>query len=195
MNRTLGAMVAVTLGICLAMGVAVALASQINIPLMADAHEDAGLDCEACHVDDDYDEVGMDTCLDCHGPYEHLAELTAGVHLNPHDSHYLDLDCNLCHHGHQPSEDFCSTCHEPAVSAERHIAVGVGCRACHGSGKKTAEVESDRCLSCHGPREALAEKTKDVEGDNPHGSYHDELDCTMCHASHEVYEVDCSSCH
>lgn len=197
MNRTLGAIVAVTLGVCLAMGIAVARASQVKIPLMADAHGDVGLGCEACHTDGEYDEVSMDTCLECHGPYECLAELTSGVHLNPHDSHYLDLDCNLCHHGHQASEDFCSSCHEPAVSSEKHMAVGIGCSACHGSDKKTEEVESDRCLSCHGPREVLAEKTRGIEGieGDPHAPYHDALSCTSCHAGHERHDVDCSSCH
>lgn len=184
-KRRLGA-AAVALALCVLMGMAVAIAAQPKVPLMADVHGELGLDCEACHTGGEYGEVDMDTCLECHGPYGRLAELTAGVALNPHDSHYLDPDCNLCHHGHQPAEDFCSSCHEPVVNSEKHMAVGVGCSACHGAGPKTAQVESERCLACHGPREALAA---------PHAPYHDGVSCASCHPGHTKSSAGCSTCH
>ena len=56
----------------------------------------------------------MDKCVSCHGPTEGLAQKTKEIKpTNPHTSpHYgTELDCNLCHHQHTRSEDFCGQCH------------------------------------------------------------------------------------
>lgn len=80
--------------------------------VLADRHTALGLECTACHTDGKFGEVPMEKCLECHGPYEKLAERTKDVgDMNPHNSHYIDLDCNLCHHGHKADENFCATCH------------------------------------------------------------------------------------
>lgn len=80
--------------------------------VLADRHTALGLECTDCHAGGKFGEVPMEKCLECHGPYEKLAELTKDVgDMNPHDSHYIDLDCNLCHHGHKADESFCATCH------------------------------------------------------------------------------------
>ncbi|MFZ7110919.1 MAG: cytochrome c3 family protein [Desulfatiglandales bacterium] len=52
-------------------------------------------------------------CLECHGPLRNVAEMTAAIEPNPHDSpHYgSELDCDLCHHQHKKSENFCNECH------------------------------------------------------------------------------------
>lgn len=58
--------------------------------------------------------VEAEKCLSCHGSGEKVAARTAKMKpQNPHYSaHYnADLDCNLCHHQHQKSENYCAECH------------------------------------------------------------------------------------
>jgi hypothetical protein len=78
-------------------------------------HNLAGIACTDCHVDGEFSApVDKDLCLACHGSPEDIARLTADQDPNPHDSiHYgPDLDCDLCHHIHRKSENFCNQCHE-----------------------------------------------------------------------------------
>jgi fumarate reductase flavoprotein subunit len=81
--------------------------------LLADRHVATGLTCASCHGAARPAEVALDTCLSCHGSYADVARRTAGLARNPHDSHYPGLECTTCHHGHQPFEDFCASCHGP----------------------------------------------------------------------------------
>jgi hypothetical protein len=63
-------------------------------------------------------------CLQCHGSYAQLAELTRDLKgpegsplgRNPHDSHWGPLSCGICHRMHKTSVDFCSECHGFPVS-------------------------------------------------------------------------------
>ena len=56
-------------------------------------------------------------CLECHehGSYDEVVEMTAHldeeVGANPHDSHYGEMECRLCHRMHEESEDYCAQCH------------------------------------------------------------------------------------
>lgn len=76
----------------------------------------AGMDvtCADCHGDDvQRQPVPMVKCLECHDTKD-LAEKTAAVEpTNPHENrHYgTEADCNLCHHQHRKSENFCLPCH------------------------------------------------------------------------------------
>ncbi len=81
--------------------------------LLADKHKKAGLDCESCHKENPPGKsVPAEICLGCHGgDYAKLAEQTKKVAPNPHDSHLGNAKCELCHHGHKPSEYYCATCH------------------------------------------------------------------------------------
>jgi hypothetical protein len=54
----------------------------------------------------------MDQCINCHGNYDEIAELTKDLNPNPHMSHFPDLRCTLCHKGHLPSELYCNQCHQ-----------------------------------------------------------------------------------
>jgi nitrate/TMAO reductase-like tetraheme cytochrome c subunit len=53
-------------------------------------------------------------CLECHehGSYDEVVAMTAHldeeVGANPHDSHYGEMECRLCHKMHQESEDYCA---------------------------------------------------------------------------------------
>lgn len=77
----------------------------------------AGMDvtCADCHGDENKREaVTIVTCLACHDTSA-LAEKTANVKpRNPHKNrHYgTEADCNLCHHLHEKSENFCLPCHD-----------------------------------------------------------------------------------
>ena len=76
-------------------------------------HAGAGIDCIGCHGTY-FPESGLslEDCLNCHGSYEDLAKATRGVAPNPHDSHYMDLRCTLCHKGHEDSVLYCNSCHK-----------------------------------------------------------------------------------
>jgi hypothetical protein len=79
-------------------------------------HASVGIECVQCHVNADKPEpVTMEKCLSCHGETAKLAEKTAKVKpRNPHESrHYgTEADCNLCHHQHRKSVNFCLSCHQ-----------------------------------------------------------------------------------
>lgn len=78
-------------------------------------HAEQGIDCAQCHDNVKNPEpVSMEKCLSCHGETAKLAEKTANVKPNnPHENrHYgTEADCNLCHHQHKKSENFCLPCH------------------------------------------------------------------------------------
>jgi hypothetical protein len=105
--------------------------------LLAHAHAEAGVECKDCHVTTPMDAAGeafsyvtgsyedplkerkfpMEECFVCHehGSYEEIIEMTSDleeeVGANPHDSHYGEMECYLCHKMHRPSEDYCAECH------------------------------------------------------------------------------------
>lgn len=78
-------------------------------------HQLAGVSCADCHDKTTKPAlVESARCLSCHGSGDKLAALTAKVKpQNPHRSvHYgTELDCNLCHHQHEKSENYCAECH------------------------------------------------------------------------------------
>lgn len=80
----------------------------------ADGHTSKGVPCEACHVSKEKPQMPtINNCVKCH-ELEALTAKTASVKpQNPHTSpHYQNkLECNNCHIGHEPSENFCGQCH------------------------------------------------------------------------------------
>jgi hypothetical protein len=78
-----------------------------------------GVTCAKCHGETNKPAaVEMDQCTICHDAKKLAAE-TAGLKPeNPHTSpHYsTSLDCNLCHHQHGKSENYCSQCHNFAFT-------------------------------------------------------------------------------
>jgi len=96
------------------LGWAPAEAPAAERPRLADAHKEAGLDCQACHKETPPKAAApMASCMTCHGPYDKLAERTEQVTpRNPHMSHEGELECSECHHAHKPSVDYCAQCHQ-----------------------------------------------------------------------------------
>ncbi|MBN2439542.1 MAG: cytochrome c3 family protein [Deltaproteobacteria bacterium] len=78
-------------------------------------HQLAGVTCEQCHGKTRNPQaLTLESCVACHGGTERIAEKTKDVKpKNPHTSpHYgTELDCNLCHHQHVKSENYCAQCH------------------------------------------------------------------------------------
>lgn len=78
--------------------------------------------------------------------------------------------------------------------AERHVARGTACAACHVENPPAKPVPTEQCQKCHGNYEAIAARTD--EGDiNPHQSHLGEPDCTNCHKGHSAPQLMCAQCH
>jgi len=78
----------------------------------------SGLTCVSCHADPKAPEItAADVCMGCHNP-EKVSTATATMKpANPHSSpHYgTKADCNICHHQHERSENYCLQCHNKFV--------------------------------------------------------------------------------
>ena len=82
-------------------------------PYLADRHKIAGVDCSGCHRESPpKQKAGSEVCVECHGDYAKVAERTARLDINPHDSHMGEIDCDQCHRGHQRSVLVCRQCHK-----------------------------------------------------------------------------------
>lgn len=78
------------------------------------AHLLSGLKCASCHADPKAPvATEADVCMGCHNPDKLAAKTAATKPRNPHNSpHYgKTADCNLCHHQHEKSENYCTQCH------------------------------------------------------------------------------------
>jgi len=75
-------------------------------------HAKEALACADCHkTDKPVAAAAVEVCLDCHGGYDKVAELTKAMHANPHDSHLGKMQCLKCHRVHRSSEIACLECH------------------------------------------------------------------------------------
>ncbi len=78
-----------------------------------DAHSENGLACADCHLTDTPEKKPKSsTCFDCHIDYPSVAELTAELRPNPHNSHQGELRCTYCHSPHGNEKLYCNECHE-----------------------------------------------------------------------------------
>jgi cytochrome c nitrite reductase small subunit len=108
-------------------------------PYLAHSHEELGIVCQDCHTRTaraalielmrnatrSYEiplkehRVHPEECLRCHASYTALASRTRNLKgpdgfalgRNPHDSHWGQLDCGICHKMHRASVDLCAGCH------------------------------------------------------------------------------------
>ena len=85
--------------------------------------------------------------------------------------------------------------------ADRHVAKGIQCTACHSDTKGTMKREGPKqreaCVTCHGWYDVMAKKTTPADPDeqNVHAQHDGELDCTVCHKGHKKSVNYCSQCH
>lgn len=112
-------------------------------PSLANVHREAGQECLDCHPfkvtqaasevvkyitrnhDTPLEERRMpqEECFRCHEvkTYSELARLTpitAESHLNPHESHYGELECGVCHKMHRTQVYYCAQCKDVGVMPE-----------------------------------------------------------------------------
>ncbi len=96
-------------------------------------HAQAGVGCKECHVTTPIGalkevaayvtgnyhnplpekRVDMQVCLKCHRSYASLAEQTKYLPKNPHDGHWPNLQCSMCHKSHRETVNYCVQCHDP----------------------------------------------------------------------------------
>jgi nitrate/TMAO reductase-like tetraheme cytochrome c subunit len=100
--------------------------------LLAKKHADASLVCHDCHLPSivlqveegikfvtgnyknplDKRDMGNAFCLDCHDFDEVKVKILESIVVaNPHESHYGDMNCSICHRMHERSELLCAQCH------------------------------------------------------------------------------------
>lgn len=87
------------------------------------------------------------------------------------------------------------------LSNPQHVANNMKCAICHDEEDPSQGVDAvpaEKCLSCHGSYEKVAERTAGVGEDiNPHDNFHYDmqLECITCHKSHGESVNLCLSCH
>lgn len=84
-----------------------------RIPL-SHMHRLAGISCKECHGDPaSATPADSEVCKKCHNDMNALYDATSEVGLNPHFSPHEGKisDCNMCHHQHKDSENYCTECH------------------------------------------------------------------------------------
>jgi len=78
------------------------------------------IDCQGCHGDnpipDDTAGTVNANCINCHGGYGEMAEVSKKKSENPdinvHASHLgPEIGCTVCHQGHKASKAYCLYCH------------------------------------------------------------------------------------
>ncbi len=73
-----------------------------------------GVVCGGCHGDSKPRKpLKTAQCLACHENAEKIAKKTPKLDPNPHvpPPHADSVDCDLCHHQHAKSENYCAQCH------------------------------------------------------------------------------------
>lgn len=91
--------------------------SWMRSPYLDHDHMMNGIYCLGCHrnyVDQVEASETQERCIECHGDYERLMKLPTSSNYdnNPHKTHYPDLKCRVCHHGHKEFTDYCAQCHQ-----------------------------------------------------------------------------------
>ncbi len=163
---------------------------------LANEHAEAAIPCQSCHSRTMSDSLGeivtyargeyetpleeqeysKEWCFQCHehGSYEELIQRTEELELNPHDSHYGEMECNICHKVHRASEDYCAQCHDPMATGTGWITAtqpitqvlewwdpDMDCAYCHVMASYTESLQDATllanvhaqeglvCLDCH----------------------------------------------
>ena len=99
---------------------------------MDSVHKQANVGCKDCHdypipdelasavkyVTGDYDQelrrrkFDDAMCIKCHISMTYVAEQTDYLRRNPHQNHWPNLRCGVCHISHGEQVDYCNQCHD-----------------------------------------------------------------------------------
>lgn len=87
-------------------------ALRAKLPL-SHRHALAGVTCADCHGKGRPEaKAKPEACVRCHEMDALIARTAQAKDHNPHaDQHGYAANCNLCHHQHKPSKNYCLTCH------------------------------------------------------------------------------------
>jgi hypothetical protein len=75
-----------------------------------------------------------------------------------------------------------------------HGEHGTDCSDCHSGYFPEGPASMTACMECHGSYSGLSVTTGDADP-NPHASHLGEIDCGLCHKSHEDSVLVCNQCH
>lgn len=85
---------------------------------------------------------------------------------------------------------------ETKYLADRHIARGLQCDACHEKDMKIKmNGDLEACTSCHGDYVAMIKRTDGRYETNPHAQHEGLLPCIECHKGHKEGVNYCGGCH
>lgn len=173
-----------------------------TLPL-SHTHLLGGVSCAACHGDASPPKlVETGQCISCHNLEELVAATKDVLGTNPHFSHYgPELDCDLCHHAHAESENFCNQCHEfnyvipSPIAKPQKVAVSAPARGEQAEAKTAGQAQT--CQSCHGLPEYGEKFTQSVHGVLACATCHTGIDDITAHMKKEQKPglTDCASCH
>lgn len=80
---------------------------------LADRYVARGLQCQSCHdTTPPKADVKSAKCETGRGSMAKVAEKTADLDINPHDSHIEGAQCLECHQRHKKPQLLCDQCHE-----------------------------------------------------------------------------------
>jgi hypothetical protein len=166
----------------------------------------------------------LGACTSCHVPDFAAGTRKGGYSTRLHRAHVgapAALECSACHaivagrsfglvgvkgSWGAPKKDELALLDEvmrswagSGTTGALHAKAGIACAPCHGKGlpKPDDTVANDRCLACHGPADALVQRSepKDFKDRNPHRSHLGDIACTVCHKGHAPSMVYCLDCH
>jgi len=181
--------------------------------------------CTSCHVLADvlpegHSREGVETiesCVNCHSTESPPVAWGRIVHWKHYTLEAFPGDCWSCHELDDASRfGLLGTNREsdtevPRDTVERmesyfkswagsdyldrmHGEQGAGCSDCHSGTFPEGPASMSACVECHGPYSALSESTADADP-NPHASHLGEIDCGLCHKTHEESVLVCNQCH
>lgn len=106
------------------------LVATVTAPVAMAAGQSAGaplaphdaFQCAQCHSASVSQMPQTKDCLGCHGSESAVAERTAKLSPNPHDSHRGSVDCTECHRAHDKQNILmCNDCHAFHTTDGFHI--------------------------------------------------------------------------
>lgn len=181
--------------------------------------------CSSCHdladvLPEGHPGEGVDThefCVNCHSTESSPVAWGWIVHWKHYTLEEFPGDCWSCHRLDEDSrfelldanrgsdtevsrdevermESYFKSWASSAFLDRVHGEQGTGCLACHSSYFPEEPVSMSACMECHGSYSDLSESTADADP-NPHASHLGEIECGLCHKSHEESVLVCNQCH
>lgn len=121
-------------------------------------------------------DVPMSACLSCHNKI-FVGTDYQGLFPVDHDKSYR---APLTPDGKYPEKMYGTRYHH--LSSDIHFQKGLTCKDCHTKENVMEDKQAVTCKSCH----------KDISNNEAHASYHENVDCSSCHASWQMSNYELS---